>query len=99
MIEHQPVLIDSIIDFCNLNFDTNITVFDGTFGSGGYTVEFLKLGFRVKACDLDMNTITSFNTPEKNLKNLTLTNGNYSQEITNYPNNYFDLITLEGNLS
>jgi 16S rRNA (cytosine1402-N4)-methyltransferase len=51
---HIPVLLDSISEIIdNIQPKKPLTIFDATFGGGGYTQKFLEMENIVFACDLD----------------------------------------------
>ena len=50
---HKPIMVNEISSF--LNNDKELSILDCTFGGGGHTLNFLKLGHRVTAIDEDLN--------------------------------------------
>ncbi len=96
--QHIPVLLEEIKNYTEkyLFSKKKLTVFDGTFGGGGYSSYFLEKGHRVFACDLDADALKlgdglSNQYPQK----LTLTNKNYLSYITDFKNKNFDIIVLD----
>ncbi len=90
MNTHIPVLLDPIIGFYKL-YNVGSTVFDGTFGGGGYSDAFINLGSNVHASDLDENAINRAFKHDK----LSLKQGNFADIIAEYEDKYFDLIVVD----
>jgi len=57
---HIPVMLPQVLDFLPSQREVKGNVFDGTFGGGGYSQQFLKQGWLVFACDLDWQAIEDF---------------------------------------
>jgi len=99
--QHQPVLIDQIINFLvEQKFDfKNTAILDGTFGGGGYTNFFLKKGVnKILATDWDEEAVKlgEVNFAKYILeKKLTLKQQNYLNFIKTLPKNSLDLIILD----
>jgi 16S rRNA (cytosine1402-N4)-methyltransferase len=97
---HVPVLLKPILSLIDNGESKEPTepllVFDGTFGGGGYSLEFLKLGHQVFACDLDKNALERFQSSEsKYTSELTLKQSNFSDFIAQFNDNTFDLIMVD----
>jgi 16S rRNA (cytosine1402-N4)-methyltransferase len=91
---HIPVLLEPVMTHSShLNKDSKI--FDGTFGGAGYANFFLKLGFQVYACDLDIDAINFYYSANPKQDNLHLVNDNFSSYISTFPDNYFDVIVAD----
>jgi 16S rRNA (cytosine1402-N4)-methyltransferase len=90
---HIPVLINDIMSFIDTGKQN--TIFDGTFGGGGYTNIFLNHGHEVYACDLDQTTIDFFQDNNPSNTKLHLENDNFSSYISNFEDGFFDIITLD----
>jgi 16S rRNA (cytosine1402-N4)-methyltransferase len=77
-----------------------LKIFDATFGAGSYSRHFFELGHEVFACDLDKISKKIVKESE-NLKELqasnrfSLLNGNYSDIIQQFDDNYFDIIVAD----
>lgn len=87
---HTPVLISEILKF--LPDQKELKIFDGTFGGGGYSMEFLELGHKVWACDLDALAVDNFSIQNPNL---TLKQSSYLDYITTFEDDFFDFIVLD----
>jgi 16S rRNA (cytosine1402-N4)-methyltransferase len=94
---HIPVLLEPIVEIIKNNSKSEVKIFDGTLGGGGYTQRFLELGYIVHAGDLDTDAIESFRTKNKDLykDKLFLENGNFADLIGNFDDGYFDIIVLD----
>jgi 16S rRNA (cytosine1402-N4)-methyltransferase len=90
---HKPVLIDSIAHYIPLN--SNFTIFDGTFGGGGYTDRFLISGAHVYACDLDNTAIDYYNSNHTKNSSLELVNNNFSEYIKTFRDSFFDIMVAD----
>lgn len=75
-LPHIPVMISNITEI--LNDFKNKKVIDCTFGFGGYSKEFLRLGANVLAIDQDPNVYAYAEILEKEYKNFTFSSGNFS---------------------
>ncbi|NJL96417.1 16S rRNA (cytosine(1402)-N(4))-methyltransferase [Candidatus Gracilibacteria bacterium] len=78
--KHIPVLIDSIMNILIQEISPlkGKTVFDGTFGAGGYSKRFLEKGMSVTACDRDPEVIKNNSIKDSKLK---LFEGSYADII------------------
>ena len=89
-------MVNEILSF--LNDDKELSILDCTFGGGGHTLNFLKLGHRVTAIDEDFkaqeiakelrNKFNKFNFYKMNFKDLEKIDDGYFQ-------NKFDFILLD----
>jgi 16S rRNA (cytosine1402-N4)-methyltransferase len=92
---HVPVLLDKIIEIIQISFRPaiNLTVFDGTFGGGGYTSRFLTLGWQVFACDLD--PLVKNYLPGDKSGHFHFEQVDFADYILTFPDNFFDVIVLD----
>lgn len=88
---HQPVLIKEIVDFLKTKKISGRKVFDGTFGGGGYSKAFLNLNLKVWACDKDFEVVKN----QSELTNLELKHASFLNYIRQFPENFFDVVTLD----
>ena len=93
---HKPIMLKEISSF--LNNDKELSILDCTFGGGGHTVSFLKLGHKVTAIDEDLKAqeiakflktkFNKFNFYKMNFKDL-------EKMDIDYLHNKFDFILLD----
>jgi len=86
---HIPVLLEPILEFLP---GTNLKIFDGTFGGGGYTKAFLERGNSVWASDWDASVVEKFASIDPKL---TLINSSFADYIATFENGFFDVIVLD----
>jgi 16S rRNA (cytosine1402-N4)-methyltransferase len=86
---HIPVLLQEV-STAVLQNHKNPTVFDGTFGGGGYSKCFVENGCMVHACDLDEEALIVFS--HENLKKI---HSNFSYAITQFDDDFFDAVVLD----
>ena len=94
---HTPVLIGKILE--NLPNKSKLNIFDGTFGGGGYSREFLSGGHIVYACDWDGEAVKNEKLVENNNQqveqNLHLSHSSFAENIQTFEEDFFDLIVLD----
>ena len=98
---HKPVLIKPILEkldfFWGEDYQERV-VFDGTFGGGGYSCEFLKRKAKVFASDRDEmavdQALLNFD-KEVNKNQLVLYEASFNNCIKEFSQDFFDLIVLD----
>lgn len=92
---HVPVLLEGVMSVINNEFgESSLTVFDGTLGGGGYSRRFLESGFTVFGSDLDKDVVDTLNEGLGD-KSFEARHGNYSEIITEFDDNFFDVIVVD----
>ncbi|WP_051050884.1 16S rRNA (cytosine(1402)-N(4))-methyltransferase RsmH [Candidatus Liberibacter americanus] len=92
--DHIPVMLSEVISFINPTPDK--IILDATFGAGGYSLSFCKLGAKVIALDCDPLSVSKGQKTMKEYKdNFSLFNDNFSQLEKYAPDDGFDGIVFD----
>jgi 16S rRNA (cytosine1402-N4)-methyltransferase len=92
---HKPVLLKPILNFFQqeINNLANSVVFDGTFGGGSYSKDFLELGAQVWATDLDPAAKEIAGSIKSDKLHFIQTN--FADQIQDFQDNFLDLAVLD----
>lgn len=98
---HIPVLLDPILEFLkNKNQiktnNSNLKIYDGTFGGGFYSKAFLESNYNVWACDLDpiaTNIATTFK--QHYGQNFSFKTANFKDYIAEFEDSFFDSVVVD----
>jgi len=98
---HIPVLLEPILEFLKdknqaKTNNSNLKIYDGTFGGGSYSKAFLDPGYHVWACDLDsIATIIASTFKQKYQTTFNFKTANFKDYIAEFEDNFFDSVVVD----